>query len=164
LGKTGDVLRYEEVADLYSAEKASAEVQRFQGAWARRLSEYPCPFKYEDGKKLIRQDDGSWQPEQFEDPAYLWSDVEDDAFGRDPGYDDHRVIPASPTINAVVFIESKGGRRHTKPLDANTDLPGAEAGAASALADPVTNDDSTCSATSLAPSRVRNEAAERTEE
>jgi hypothetical protein len=36
----------------------------------------------------------------------------------------------------VVFIESKGGRRHTKPLDANTDLPKSEPGGASALATP----------------------------
>jgi hypothetical protein len=59
--KPGDILRYDEVAEISSCETIKAEVERVQGAWSRRLPETPCPFRYEDGKRLIHQDDGTWK-------------------------------------------------------------------------------------------------------
>jgi hypothetical protein len=41
--RPGDILRYEELAAVYGADKVRAEVERIQGAWARRLPEWPCP-------------------------------------------------------------------------------------------------------------------------
>jgi hypothetical protein len=127
----GDILTYEEVADLFSEEKVRAKVERIQGAWARRLPEYPCPFKCENGKMLIHQDDGSWQPDWDEDAATHWSDVEDEALERKrmrfleaitscpPTW--ATVVPERPAFPAVVFIESKDGVRRVKPLEMNTD-------------------------------------------
>jgi hypothetical protein len=80
--KPGDILRYEEVAEMYGGETLKAEVERVQGAWARRLPETPCPFRYEDGKMLVHPDDGTWKAE--EGAVSHWSFIEDDAFDRDP--------------------------------------------------------------------------------
>jgi hypothetical protein len=75
------------------------------------------PFKCEGGKMLIHMDDGSWECQWEDDVANLWSDIEDEAFSRVddvPYYE--QVVPDRPTIQAVVLIESKGGKRRTKPL------------------------------------------------
>jgi len=60
---------------------------------------------------LIHQDDGSWQPNRHEDAAWYWSLVEDDALERNYAWYQEKVIPDHPTIHAVVFIESKDGKR-----------------------------------------------------
>jgi hypothetical protein len=122
LPQPGDVLRYEELANFNSEEKVRAEVEEIQGAWARRLPECPCPFKYEGGKMLVRQDDGSWQVDWNEDAATLWNKVEDDALRR-PLRFFQEVVSEPPTIRAVVFVESKDRKRRVKPLESNTDLP-----------------------------------------
>ena len=49
------------VAETYRGERIKAEVERVQGAWARRLPETPRPFRYEEGKMLIHQDNGTWK-------------------------------------------------------------------------------------------------------
>ena len=64
-------MRYEDIAGMYRAEKTKTEVERIQGAWARRLPETPCPFRYQDGKMLIRHRDGSWEVEWSEDAATI---------------------------------------------------------------------------------------------
>ncbi len=120
----GDILRYEEVAETYRGERIKAEVERVQGAWARRLPETPCPFRYEEGKMLIHQDNGTWKANWGDDVPTEWCCIEDEAFGRDHGCYLTKVIPELPTIEAVVFIESKDGKRRTKPFDSNTDLRG----------------------------------------
>jgi hypothetical protein len=104
LPEPGDVLRYEDFANFYSEELIKFQVEQIQGAWARRLPEYPCPFKYENGKMLIRQDDGSWKVDWLEDAATLWNEVEDDALER-PGRFFQGVFSEPPTIRAVVFID-----------------------------------------------------------
>jgi hypothetical protein len=71
---------------VWSEENVSAKVQRIQGAWARQLSEDPCPFKCEDGKMLIRQRGGSWEVEEMEDALHMWRLVEEDALDRHPDY------------------------------------------------------------------------------
>lgn len=131
LPQPGDTLGYEELADFYSPEKVKAEVEEIQGSWARRLAETPCPFRYEDGKMLIRQKDGTWQANWGDDVPTRWSHVEDEAFGRDFGCYLTRVVPERPTICAVVFIQSKDKKRRVKPLEAEADLPRMETGAAS---------------------------------
>jgi len=127
--KPGDILRYEEVAEMYRGETIKAEVERVQGAWARRLPETPCPFRYEDGKMLIHQDDGTWREE--EGAVFHWSYIEDDAFDRDPCPYPPRAIPDQPTIGAVIFVESKDGKRRVKPLEEEGTLPRPESRAAS---------------------------------
>jgi hypothetical protein len=117
----GDVLRYEELADLCSARLLKSKVEQIQGAWTRRLRETPCPFRYEDGKMLIHQDDGTWKLDWLEDVARIWSDIEDDAFDRDPCPYPPRETPDQPSIRAVVFIESKDGKRRVKPFETKTD-------------------------------------------
>jgi hypothetical protein len=129
----GDVLRYEELADLYGGQRLKFEVERIQAAWTRRLRETPCPFRYEDGKMLIHQDDGTWKPDWNSDGATIWSMVEDDALGRSSSrYLDvstsyrgnwAKEIPASPAIYAVIFVESKDGKRRVKPLEPNAATP-----------------------------------------
>jgi hypothetical protein len=120
----GDILYYQDIANLYSEKEVKAEVEVIQGAWARRLPDTRCPFRYEDGKMLIQQDDGTWKANWGDDVPTKWSFVEDDAFGRDSGCYLTRVIPEGPTIQAVVFIERKDGKRRTKPFDQYTDKPG----------------------------------------
>ena len=117
----GDILRYEDLADLYSEEMLKTQVGMIQGAWARRLPDTPCPFKYEDGKMLIHQDDGTWKAE--EGAVGKWSRIEDEAFGREFSFYPPRVVPEQPTIRAVVFIESKDKKRRVKPLEENADTP-----------------------------------------
>ena len=80
---------------------------------------------------LIHQDDGSWQPNRHEDAAWYWSLVEDDALERNYAWYQEKVIPDHPTIHAVVFIESKDGKRRARPLETTI-----EATAASALTGP----------------------------
>lgn len=120
LPEPGDILRYEEIAQFYSAEKVKAEVEQIQGVWARRLAETPCPFRYENGKMLVRQKDGSWELDWLEDADTHWNNIQDDALERYrrffPG-----VAGQPPTIRAVVFIESKDKVRRVRPLAAECD-------------------------------------------
>jgi hypothetical protein len=132
--KPGEILRYQEVADVLSEEKVRAYVQRIQGAWARRLPDHLCPFRFEGGKMLIHHDDGSWQRSRHEDAAWYSSLVEDDALERNYAWYQEKVIPDHPTIHAVVFIESKDGKRRARPLETTIENENA-----SALARPVTN-------------------------
>lgn len=129
--KPGDILRYEEVAEMYKGETIKAEVERVQSAWSRRLPEALCPFRFEGGKILIHQDDGTWKLDWLGDVARIWSDIEDDAFDRDPCPYPPRAIPDQPTIGAVIFVESKDGKRRVIPLEAEGTLPGPESQAAS---------------------------------
>jgi hypothetical protein len=132
--RPGDILRFEELAAVWSEENVNAKVQRIQGAWARRLSEPPCPFKGEDGNMLIRQRGGRWKVEEMENALYMWSLVEEDALDRHDDYSPEPVIPEHPTIPAVVFIESKDGKRRAITLETTGNLPGLQSGAESALA------------------------------
>ena len=125
----GEIFYYNDLAELYSPEMIKAEVGRIQDAWTRRLPHTPCPFKYEDGKMLIHQDDGSWKAE--EGAVANWSRIEDQAFDRDPCPYPPRAIPDQPTIRAVVFIESNDKKRRVKPLTSEGDCAKMEAGAVS---------------------------------
>lgn len=122
LPEPGDVLRYEEIAEFYSAERAQSLVEHLRGVWARRLADTACPFKFENGKMLVRQKDGSWELDWLEDADTHWNNVEDDALER---Y--RRFIPGvagqPPTIRAVVFIESKDKVRRVKPLEPDAGTP-----------------------------------------
>jgi len=117
----GEIFYYDDLTELYSPETIKAEVGWIQDAWTRRLPDNPCPFKYEDGKMLIHQDDGTWKAE--EGAIEHWSRVEDEAFGREFECYLSRVVPEQPTTHAVVFIEGKDGKRRVKPLDENADTP-----------------------------------------
>jgi len=131
----GDILHYQDIANLYSEKEVKAEVEVIRGAWARRLPETPCPFRYEDSRMLIRQDDGSWQVDWNEDAATLWNEIEDDALER-PLRFFQGAFSEPPTIRAVVFVESKDKKRRVKPLEPYTDLPRVESQAASPLVTP----------------------------
>ncbi len=72
----------------------------------------------------------------MDDPVAIWSLVEDDALERNEVRYHERVVPDHPTIHAVVFIESDDGVRRIRPVETTTDLPGPEAGSASALDHP----------------------------
>lgn len=99
------------------------------------LADTACPFTFENGTMLVRQEDGNWELDWLEDANTHWNNIEDDALER---Y--RRFIPGvagqPPTIRAVVFIESKDKMRRVKPLEPNKNLPRVEAKAASPLVTP----------------------------
>jgi len=115
----GDILHYQDIANLYGEKEVKVRVEDIQGAWARRLPDTPCPFRYEDGKMLIHQDDDSWKAE--EGAAYWWNYIVDKAFDSRRCIYTPRAIPEQPTIRAVVFIESKDGKRRVKPFETKAD-------------------------------------------
>jgi hypothetical protein len=117
----GEILRYEEVAEHFSPEEVAAKVQEIQGAWARRISEYPCPFKYESGKMLVCQTDGSWQADWLQNPAALWRFVEGGALGWAHISFGQEGYSHPPTIRAVVFVNSRDGKRNTAPVGATAE-------------------------------------------
>jgi len=52
--KPGDILTYEDVARVHSAENYSRELGRVIEAWQRRLPDLTCPLKFEEGKLFQR--------------------------------------------------------------------------------------------------------------
>ena len=114
----GDILRFADLAAIFSPQKISAEVATIQGAWARRLPDELCPFGYQDGRMLIHQDDGTWKAEFFNHAPTLWHMVENEASGRTiPMGFRGEVVDVLPAIQAVVFIASADGKRRVKPFD-----------------------------------------------
>ena len=114
----GDVLKYEDLALLFCPEETKQEVEELTAAWARRLTDYPCPYRYEEARTLVLQKDGSWRGDDY--LCVSWAMVEDDALGiTGPFYPEE---PA-PTVrmSGVVFIESKDGKRRTNPLTMTPD-------------------------------------------
>jgi hypothetical protein len=104
---------------------------------------------------LIHHGDGSWKPDCHENAAWYWSLVEEDALERKYLWNEERVVPGQPTIHAVVFIETKDGKRSAKPLEVSI-----EAAAVSEATPPwLTN--LTRSQGRSHESGIRNEAAER---
>ena len=120
--RPGEILRYDDIAGVYAPEKLRAEVERFQGAWARRIPDYACPIRYEDGKILTRRREGSWVPDLVQ-PAIIWRLIEDDALRRRTpiGTFGETIDTPQPTIEAVIFIESKDGKRRAVAFEPGSD-------------------------------------------
>ena len=117
----GDVLRYEQIAEIYCGEGFKQKIERFEQAWARRLTNLPCPLKFENGRLYCRSADskpkGAWVENDIGDPRFWWSDIEAAALGN-PGRERTEFAPDwRPAISAVVFVESEDGKRRAEPLE-----------------------------------------------
>jgi len=122
LPEPGDVLRYKDVAARYSEQNIRAQVEKIQRAWLRRLPDTLCPFRSEDAKMLIHQDNGTWKAQFSEHAPTLWHMVEDEAFARSTG-SWGEVFDVAPTVKAVAFIASADGKRRAKPFDPRAASP-----------------------------------------
>jgi hypothetical protein len=52
--KAGDMLRFEQVAQMHSSQNYSREFRRIIEAWQRRLPQLTCPLRFEDGRLFRR--------------------------------------------------------------------------------------------------------------
>lgn len=120
---SGEVLHYSDVLQFWNPDCIRLEVEKIQGAWARRLSECTCPFRYEDGNMLIRQEGGTWKPFDLFSPILRWRTIENEALGRNTYCPHHEAAgsPYQPAIPAVVFSFSEGGKRRAVPLSHSDD-------------------------------------------
>ena len=114
----GDVLRYEEIDALLPA--VYGELNRvFREAWRRRLPQYPCPLRYEDGKLYRRSVESKrevWTEDRNDQPREAWASIEAEALeikGPRP------LATSPPTIRTVVFVLSEEGHPHpiVKPVE-----------------------------------------------
>jgi hypothetical protein len=156
LPKPGDMLRYDDLAWLLGPEATRHEFEKLTAVWARRLPDYPCPFRYGNDHILVRQKDGSWEADQG-DLRAVWAIVEDQALGITRPLYPLEPIP-DVRMSAVVFIPSKDGKRPIKPLEATN-----ETAAVSELAHPATGDLDPAATAGVTASGIPNEARERTD-
>ena len=74
----GDVLRHEEVMALYPPEVYERYFGSFREAWARRLPQFPCPLKFENGELYLRTTENNgkeiWVEDELKliDPYRIW--------------------------------------------------------------------------------------------
>ncbi len=117
----GDILRYEEIAEIYCGEGFKREIKEFEQAWARRMPDLPCPLKFENGRLYYRSTDskpkGAWVEHHMADPRFWWDSIEDEVLGRQSNGRTEFEPDWRPTISAVVFLESEDGIRKAEPLE-----------------------------------------------
>lgn len=120
---SGEVLYYSDVEKFLGPEKARLEVERIQGAWARRICDRTCPFLYKEGRMFIRQKEGTWEP-NINDAIGMWRTIEDDALGRDSSwwFHDKTASPYRRTLQAVKFDYHEGGKRRAVALTHSGDF------------------------------------------
>lgn len=120
--KPGDILRYEELVEIWAGERAKG-IKRFGEAWARQIPNLPFPLKFEEGKFYYRSANskppGQWVEDDEHDPHSEWAGIQREAFGLGPAWSEASDFDDRIAIRAVVFVEGEeSGRYRIQPLDA----------------------------------------------
>lgn len=112
-----DVLRYEEVEELHAPEMYERKFRLFREAWERRLPEFPCPLKFQNGKLYLRssQSEEAWIEDEkhWVEPRWIWREIEAEASSPQ----DVPWPPEPPGIRAVMFVQDEDGNHRTKALN-----------------------------------------------
>jgi hypothetical protein len=110
----GDVFHYQHIALVHHPDLIEMETNLFVKAWGRRLGEFPCPVKFENGRLFHRATRGrpGSTPEWVEDISVtaqsIWRGIEEHLKWRAPGRTgntiSHDPLESIPTIPAITFL------------------------------------------------------------
>jgi len=110
---SGDILRYEHVARMHSAENYSRLFGRIVEAWQRQLPRLTCPLRFEEGQLLRRLaldrrgDAPKWAEDVRIQPVMRWLEIPEVMLNTD--------LKAMLTITAIVFLGQVGTKHQCRP-------------------------------------------------
>jgi hypothetical protein len=116
----GDVLHQKDVEARWGVQVVAHEVAAFRAAWARRLSQLPCPVKFDQGRVWLRPADSKPREEIWEESYIpetapeIWTLIEAEALGKEVSPTEERA-----TISAFVFREDEAGNYYIEPQKAS---------------------------------------------
>jgi hypothetical protein len=123
----GDILHYEHLKLMHSAQNYSREFGRVIEAWQRQLPHLTCPLRFEDGRLFRRLrperlgEIPKWEQDVRIQPDERWVSIPEVLASAD--------FESMTTISSVVFLGVVGVKHHCKPAteeefrQAETDLP-----------------------------------------
>jgi len=100
---SGDVLHREVIETTWGVEEVAEHIGKFRAAWRRQFPQFPCPWKFEDGKEWLRSAESKpghevWR--QYNGPGTapeIWSRIEAEAQGSE-----YSPREENTTVSAVV--------------------------------------------------------------
>jgi hypothetical protein len=125
--KAGDILHYEHLKLMHSAQNYSRELGRFIEAWQRQLPHLACPLRFEDGRLFRRLRPNKlgeipkWEEDVKVQPEERWVSIPEVLASAD--------FELMTTISAVVFLGVVGVKHQCRPATeedlrkAETELP-----------------------------------------
>ena len=117
LPTTGDILRRDDIEAVWGLKVLEQSIRAMRAAWARRLPQFPCPVKLEDGRVQLRSADSKpgqeiWQQHLGPTTApEIWTLIECETLGRGASR-----VEDEATVATVVFRVTEEGNYYAEPL------------------------------------------------